>query len=293
MTDASPRSGGIRPILRDLARHPVALWAGFVVVHFVLGMLGLLRARLPAGRRHLRLPVLGRSTASSADIWVGNRHRLGVPDRRARSDARRLRCSGPTSTRRTWLSFVMIVDAAAFAVLIGVRPRPPARARRLVVAGVPAAARARSRWDGSTRSRCRSRSSGCWCSATGPAARGRAAHGRHLDQGVARGPDRGGDRRRCAAAGRSRSPPLIASVVIAIVAPAAGRRRQPAQLRHPADRTRAAGRVADRHVLDVGRVRQPLDPQHRLLRPGDPHLPGRRAGRRDRGRRDDAAARRS
>jgi hypothetical protein len=115
MTDARPRSDGIRPILGELARHPVMLWAGFVVVHFWLGMLGLYGPGLPLGDVTLvyRFWV---ENGLEADIWVGIDTAWVYPIL-AIVPMLIAYTFGPDFYASTWLSLVMVVDAAAFAVL--------------------------------------------------------------------------------------------------------------------------------------------------------------------------------
>lgn len=116
MTDAVPRSDRIRAILRDLARHPVVLWAAFVVVHFVLGMLGLYGPGLPLGDVTLvyRFWV---QNGLNADIWVGIDTAWVYPIL-AILPMLVAYLFGPDLYASTWLSFVMVVDAAAFAFVI-------------------------------------------------------------------------------------------------------------------------------------------------------------------------------
>ena len=116
MTDAVPRSDRIRAILGDLARHPVLLWAAFVVVHFGLGMLGLYGSGLPLGDVTLvyRFWV---ERGLDADIWVGIDTAWVYPVL-AILPMLVAYLFGPDLYASTWLSFVMVVDAAAFAFVI-------------------------------------------------------------------------------------------------------------------------------------------------------------------------------
>ena len=69
---------------------------------------------------------------------------------------------GPEWYAETWLGIVVLLDAAAFAVLLGDRRLSRTQAHRgVVVARLPRPARARSRSGASTRSRCRWRSPAC------------------------------------------------------------------------------------------------------------------------------------
>jgi len=116
MTDAVPRSDRIRAILGDLARHPIVLWGAFVVVHFVLGMLGLYGPGLPLGDVTLvyRFWV---ERGLDADIWVGIDTAWVYPVL-AILPMLVAYLFGPDLYASTWLSFVMVVDAAAFAFVI-------------------------------------------------------------------------------------------------------------------------------------------------------------------------------
>jgi hypothetical protein len=116
MTDAVPRSDRIRAILADLTRHPVVLWAAFVVVHFVLGMLGLYGPGLPLGDVTLvyRFWV---QHGLDADIWVGIDTAWVYPIL-AILPMLAAYVFGPDLYASTWLSLVMVVDAAAFAFVI-------------------------------------------------------------------------------------------------------------------------------------------------------------------------------
>lgn len=116
MTDAAPRSERAGAVLRTLTQHPVILWAAFVVVHFWLGMLGLYGPGLPLGDVTLvyRYWVqYGLDTGSWVGIdtgWVYPIVAL-VPMLMAY-------LFGPDLYASTWLSLIMVVDAAAFAVVI-------------------------------------------------------------------------------------------------------------------------------------------------------------------------------
>lgn len=115
MTDASARSAGVRPVLGAVLAHPIALWAGFVVVHFVLGMLGFYGPGLPLGDITLvyRFWI---ENGQNADIWVGIDTAWVYP---VLALVPMLIASlfGPDLYASTWLSLVMLVDAVAFAVL--------------------------------------------------------------------------------------------------------------------------------------------------------------------------------
>ncbi len=127
MTDAVPRSDRIRAILRDLAGHPVVLWAAFVVVHFVLGMLGLYSPGQPLGDVTLVYRFWAQNGVET-EIWVGIDTAWVYPIVALMPMVVAL-VFGPELYASTWLSLVMIADAAAFAVVIAFgRDRRVARA---------------------------------------------------------------------------------------------------------------------------------------------------------------------
>lgn len=106
----------------------MVLWAAFVIVHFVVGMLGLYGPGLPLGDITLvyRFWV---ENGLSAGIWVGIDTAWVYPIV-AMVPMLVAYVFGPDLYASTWLSFVMLVDAAAFAVLTGA-----GRDRRLALAG--------------------------------------------------------------------------------------------------------------------------------------------------------------
>lgn len=127
MTDASARSAGIRPVAGAVLAHPITLWAGFVLVHFVLGMLGLYGPGLPLGDITL-VYKFWVENGLSADIWVGIDTAWVYPIV-AIVPMLVAYLFGPDLYASTWLSLVMLLDAVAFAVLIGFgRDRALARA---------------------------------------------------------------------------------------------------------------------------------------------------------------------
>ncbi|CAN5323243.1 glycosyltransferase family 87 protein [soil metagenome] len=126
MTDAQPPLDGMRPSLRRAAAHPIALWAGFVVVHFVLGMLALYGPGYPLGdvtSVYQYWVEYGFSTGT----WVGI-DTVWVYPIVALIPMLIAHLFGPDFYASTWLSLVMIVDAAAFAVILGLS-RDSARVR--------------------------------------------------------------------------------------------------------------------------------------------------------------------
>jgi len=115
MTDAAPGPTGVRRILADLTRQPVVLWAGFVLVHFWLGMLGLYGPGLPLGD----VTFVYRwwvENGLDAGIWVGIDTAWVYPIL-AIVPMLAAHLFGPELYASTWLSLVMVVDAVAFAVL--------------------------------------------------------------------------------------------------------------------------------------------------------------------------------
>lgn len=113
MTDAAARSDRIRPIWGVLSRHPIVLWAGFVIVHFWLGMLALYGPGLPLGDVTLvyRFWV---EQGLTTGVWVGIDTAWVYPVV-ALAPMIGAYLFGPDLYASTWLSLVMIVDAAAFA----------------------------------------------------------------------------------------------------------------------------------------------------------------------------------
>ncbi len=168
-----------------------------------------LRAGLPARRRHASSTCSGCEHGLEAGIWPGIDTAWVYPIV-ALVPMIVAYLFGPDFYVPTWLTFVMIVDAAAFAVITAFGRDPRVARVGWWWLALPAAARTRrpraDRLDhGADRDR---RDAGARHHA---AARGRAADGRDLDQGVAGRADRR-DRRRGARAlddrpHRRRSPP--------------------------------------------------------------------------------------
>jgi hypothetical protein len=128
MTDASPRSGGIRPTLALAAQHPISLWVAFVLVHFVLGMLALYGPGLPLGDVTFVYKFWVEHGLSTGD-WVGI-DTVWVYPILAIVPMLIAYVFGPDVYAPTWLSMVMVVDAAAFAFILRF-----SRDRRLALAG--------------------------------------------------------------------------------------------------------------------------------------------------------------
>jgi hypothetical protein len=115
MTDATSRTG-VRPVLLALLRHPVTLWSAFVIVHFVLGMLGLYGSGQPLGDVTLIYRFWVENGLDRA-IWVGI-DTVWVYPILALVPMLIAYLFGPDLYASTWLSLVMLIDALAFAVLI-------------------------------------------------------------------------------------------------------------------------------------------------------------------------------
>ena len=102
--------------MRRLVQHPVVLWTGFVIVHFVVGMLGLYGPGLPLGDVTLVYKFWvehGLTTGS----WVGI-DTVWVYPIVALVPMLIAYLFGPDAYASTWLSLVMVVDAVAFGVII-------------------------------------------------------------------------------------------------------------------------------------------------------------------------------
>jgi hypothetical protein len=128
MTDASPTSESIPSLPSRLVRHPVVLWAAFVLVHFWLGMLGLYGIGLPLGDVTLVYRFWVEHGLQSG-TWVGIDTAWVYPIV-ALVPMLISYLFGPDLYASTWLSLVMLIDAVAFAVLIG-----RGRDRRVAPAG--------------------------------------------------------------------------------------------------------------------------------------------------------------
>jgi hypothetical protein len=128
MTDAFPRSRGIRAALRTALRHPIVLWVVFVAVHFVLGLLGLFGPGWPLGDVSQTYSFWVR-TGLESGIWVGI-DTVWVYPILALVPMLVANLFGPGQFVPTWLTEVMIVDAAAFLVILSFH-----RDRRLSAVG--------------------------------------------------------------------------------------------------------------------------------------------------------------
>jgi hypothetical protein len=115
MTDAALRPHGGRARLATLVRHPFALWTGFVLVHFWLGALALLGPGNPLGDVDWVYKFWVEHGLVSGQ-WVGLQTSWVYPIV-ALLPMITAYAFGPVLYASTWLSLVMVVDAAAFAVV--------------------------------------------------------------------------------------------------------------------------------------------------------------------------------
>lgn len=102
---------------RAIAVHPIALWAAFVLLHFWLGMLNLYAPGLPLGDVTI-VYKFWMDQAFIADYWVGIDSGWVYPIV-ALVPMIAARLFGPDLFASSWLSLVMLLDAVAFAALIG------------------------------------------------------------------------------------------------------------------------------------------------------------------------------
>lgn len=116
MTDAAPRPRGARAALTAVLRHPITLWGAFVLVHFWLGMLGLYAPGLPLGDVTLVYKFWVEHGLVSGQ-WVGLQAPWVYPFV-ALAPMITADAFGPGLYASTWLSLIMVVDAAAFAVVM-------------------------------------------------------------------------------------------------------------------------------------------------------------------------------
>lgn len=116
MTDAALRPRDARSTLVAALRHPIALWVAFVLVHFWLGMLGLYAPGLPLGDVTLVYKFWVEHGLVSGQ-WVGLQSSWVYPYP-ALLPMLAAYVFGPGLYASTWLSLVMVVDAAAFAVIM-------------------------------------------------------------------------------------------------------------------------------------------------------------------------------
>ena len=116
MTDAALRPRDARATLVAVVQHPFTLWAGFVLVHFWLGMLGLYAPGYPLGDVTIVYKFWVEHGLVSGQ-WVGLQTSWVYPIV-ALLPMITAYAFGPALYASTWLSLIMIVDAAAFAVVM-------------------------------------------------------------------------------------------------------------------------------------------------------------------------------
>jgi hypothetical protein len=116
MTDAAAFNGGSRSRVAAVLTSPITLWGAFVVAHLVLGLLCLYAPGLPMGDVTLVYQWWVERGFSSGD-WVGIDTAWVYPIA-ALLPMLAADAFGPGLYASTWLSLVMLVDAAAFAVLL-------------------------------------------------------------------------------------------------------------------------------------------------------------------------------
>ncbi|MFT4029196.1 MAG: glycosyltransferase 87 family protein [Protaetiibacter sp.] len=120
MTDAALASG-LRARTSAAVTHPVTLWAAFVLVHLVLGLLCLTHPSLPMGDVTI-VYEFWMKRGVEGDLWVGIDTAWVYP-LLAIVPMLLSAVFGWTFYASTWLTLAMAVDAVAFAVLLR-RGRP-------------------------------------------------------------------------------------------------------------------------------------------------------------------------
>ena len=103
--------------MKAVAGHPIALWAGFVLVHLVLGLLGLYAPGQPLGDVSSVYKFWIVDYAFSGRGWVGI-DTVWVYPILALVPMVAAAAFGPELYTSTWLTLVMAVDAIAFAVVV-------------------------------------------------------------------------------------------------------------------------------------------------------------------------------
>jgi len=116
MTDAALRPRTARATLATVARHPVTLWIGFVLVHFELGALALYEPGFPLGDVNWVYKFWVEHGLVSGQ-WVGLQTSWVYPIL-ALLPMLAAYAFGPALYASTWLALVMVVDAAAFAFVM-------------------------------------------------------------------------------------------------------------------------------------------------------------------------------
>lgn len=103
--------------MRRFGRNPVALWSAFILAHLWLGLLNLYGPGLPLGDVTI-VYKFWTDQIFIADFWVGI-HSAWVYPILAIFPMLAAATFGPTLYASTWLSMIMMLDAVAFAFLIG------------------------------------------------------------------------------------------------------------------------------------------------------------------------------
>jgi len=116
MTDAALRPRDPWANVATLVRHPFALWVGFVLVHFWLGFLALYGPGYPLGDVNWVYKFWVEHGLVSGQ-WVGLQTSWVYPIV-ALLPMIAAYAFGPALYASTWLTLVMVVDAAAFAVVM-------------------------------------------------------------------------------------------------------------------------------------------------------------------------------
>jgi len=116
MTDAALRPRDARATLATLVRHPFTLWVAFVLVHFWLGALALYGPGYPLGDVNWVYKFWVQHGLVSGQ-WVGLQTSWVYPIV-ALLPMIVSYAFGPALYASTWLTLVMVVDAAAFAVVM-------------------------------------------------------------------------------------------------------------------------------------------------------------------------------
>lgn len=105
--------------MRTIGRNPVALWSAFILVHLWLGLLNLYGPGLPLGDVSIVYKFWS-DQVFVADFWVGI-HSSWVYPILAIFPMLAAEAFGPGLYVSTWLSLMMMLDAVAFASIIGWR----------------------------------------------------------------------------------------------------------------------------------------------------------------------------
>src|SRR4051812_7733042 len=116
MTDAALRPRDARATLATLVRHPFALWVGFVLVHFWIGALALYGPGYPLGDVNWVYKFWVEHGLVSGQ-WVGLQTSWVYPIV-ALLPMITSYAFGSALYASTWLTLIMVVDAAAFAVVM-------------------------------------------------------------------------------------------------------------------------------------------------------------------------------